>query len=192
MKEAFGVLSIIVAFVGYTPYLRDTITGKTKPHIFSWFLWSLVSFIAFGLQWTKGAGAGSYANFAMGLICLVLFILSFRNGTKNIKKADIVSLVLAVMAIFLWLVIDKPVWSIILVVIIDIFSFTPTFIKSWDKPQEETLLTWFLNIVRQALILLSIGEINFVTILFPLYALIANIAFFILLVTRRKNVSYSS
>jgi hypothetical protein len=186
MKQILGLLAVVIAFVGYTPYLRDTIIGKTKPHIFSWFLWSLISFIAFGLQWSKGAGAGSYANFAMGLICSVLFIFSFRNGTKNIKRADIISLILAVIATILWLVVNQPVWSIILVVIIDIFSFTPTFIKSWDRPYEETLSTWFLNIVRQIFILLSIVEINFVTITVPLYALVANIAFFILLITRRK------
>ena len=192
MKQVLGLLAVVVAFVGYIPYLRDTIIGKTKPHIFSWFLWFLASFIAFGLQWSKGAGAGSYANFAMGLICLVLFVLSFKNGTKNIRKADIVSLVLAIVAIFLWLVVDQPVWSIILIVIIDIFSFTPTFIKSWDKPYEETLITWFLTIIRQILILLSIAEINFVTVFFPSYALVVNIAFFILLITRRRKVPLSS
>lgn len=188
MKQILGLLAVVIAFVGYIPYFRDTIIGKTKPHVFSWFLWSVVDFIAFGLQWSKGAGFGSYASFAMGLICLVLFIFSFRNGTKNIRTVDIISFMLAVLAIILWLMINQPMWSILLVVVIDIFSFTPTIIKSWDKPQEETLSTWFLTIIRQILILLSIGEINFVTIIFPLYSLIVNIAFFLLLVIRRKRV----
>jgi len=189
MKQILGLLAVVIAFVGYTPYLRDTIIGKTKPHIFSWFLWSLLSFIAFGLQLTKGAGAGSYANLALGFIAFVLFIFSFKNGTKNIKSTDIVSLILAMIAIILWLVINQPIWSIILIVTIDIFSFAPTFVKSWNKPQEETLITWFLNIIRQIFILLSINEINFVTITVPIYALVANIAFFVLLVSRRRVIS---
>jgi len=120
---------------------------------------------------------------------LLLFIFSFKNGTKNIKSTDIVSLILAMIAIILWLVINQPIWSIILIVTIDIFSFAPTFVKSWNKPQEETLITWFLNIIRQIFILLSINEINFVTITVPIYALVANIAFFVLLVSRRRVIS---
>ncbi|MFA5025570.1 MAG: hypothetical protein WC503_03635 [Candidatus Shapirobacteria bacterium] len=192
MKQVLGVLTVAMALIGYVPYLRDTFKGKTKPHVISWFLWTLVSFIAFGLQWSKGAGAGSYANFAMGVISLALFIKSLKNGTKNIKPVDFVSFVLAITAIVLWLVVNQPVWSIILVVVIDILSFIPTFIKSWYKPWQETLFTWILSIVRQGCIILSLQTINFVTILFPLYAFIANILFCTLLITRRKVVKISN
>jgi len=188
LKQTLGILAVVITFIGYIPYLKDTIVGKTKPHIFSWVLWSLIFFIAFGLQWSKGAGFGSYVSLAMGVISLIVLILSLKNGVKKVKKIDVVSFILAIIAIILWLVVNQPVWSIILVIIVDIFSFTPTFIKSWTRPREETLLTWFFNIIRQILVLFSIGEINFVTIIFPLYSLIINTAFFTLLVTRRKRV----
>lgn len=188
MKEILGIITIILAFVGYIPYLRDTFRGLTKPHLVSWFLWTLVSFIAFGLQWSKGAGSGSYANFAMGVICLILFFLSLKNGTKNIRPADIVSFVLALIAIFLWLGAQKPALSIIFVVLIDIFSFIPTFIKSWHHPDQETLFTWILSIIRQGLILLSLESFNFVTALFPLYAFSANILFVAELLYRKKII----
>ncbi len=188
MKQTLGIITIFLALIGYIPYLRDTFAGKTKPHVVSWFLWTIVSFLAFGLQWSKGAGAGAYANFAMGLICLILFVKSFKTGTKNIVTADVISFVMAVVAIFLWLVIDQPVWSIILVVLIDIFSFVPTFIKSWDKPWQETLFTWVLSIIRQLLVLISLQSFNFVTALFPLYAFVANILFCGELVYRRRVV----
>lgn len=186
MKEFLGGLTIVMALVGYIPYLRDTVAGKTKPHVISWFLWGLVSFIAFGLQWSKGAGPGSWANLTMSVICFVLFVLSLKNGTKQIKVADVVSLILAIVAIVLWLGVNQPVWSIVLVVLIDIFSFVPTFIKSWDNPHQETLSTWILTVVRQGLILLSLNKINVVTALFPVYALTANVIFCALLVYRRR------
>ena len=188
MKESLGIITIFLAFIGYVPYLRNTFSGKTKPHMISWLLWTVVSFIAFGLQWSKGAGAGAYANFAMGIICLILFIQSLKNGTKNIRKADIISFIMAIVAIILWLVVHQPAWSIILVVAIDIFSFIPTFIKSWNKPRQETLFTWILSVVRQLLVLLSLQSFNFVTALFPLYAFIANIIFCGELIIRRKAV----
>ncbi|MBP9817902.1 hypothetical protein KBC75_04110 [Candidatus Shapirobacteria bacterium] len=188
MKQALGIITILLAFISYIPYLRDTFKGITKPHMVSWFLWMFVSFIAFGLQWSKGAGAGAYANFAMGLISLVLFIQGIKSGTKNIRPADVFSFILAVVAIILWLVVHQPTWSIILVVLIDIFSFIPTFIKSWHNPHQETLITWILSSVRQFLVILSLQSFNFVTALFPVYALTANILFCIELIYRRRTI----
>lgn len=188
MRQVLGIITVVMAFVGYIPYLKDTLAGKTKPHVVSWFLWTLVSFIAFGLQWTTGAGPGSYANFAMGLICLILFVLSLKNGRKEIKIVDIISFIVAILAIILWLVVKQPVLSIILVVLIDALSFIPTFIKSWNQPHQETLFTWLLNTVRQMFVLFSLQKINLVTVMFPVYALIANALFCTLLVTRKKSI----
>lgn len=192
VKELLGIVTVFMAFMGYAPYLRDTFASKTKPHIISWFLWTAVSFIAFGLQWSKGAGAGAYANFAMGIICLILFVASLKHGTKEVRPIDIFFLIIAILSIFLWLIIHQPVWSIILVVLIDVFSFIPTFIKSWVKPWQETLFTWILNTIRQGFVLLSLGNINIVTALFPAYAFIANTLFCTLLIARRKVVKQNS
>jgi uncharacterized protein with PQ loop repeat len=38
MKEVIGIIAVIFTFVGYIPYIMDTIKGKTKPHIYSWFI----------------------------------------------------------------------------------------------------------------------------------------------------------
>ncbi len=188
MKNILGTITVILAFIGYVPYIRDTFLGKTKPHVISWFLWTIVSFLAFALQWSKGAGAGSYANFAMGVICLLIFILSLKNGSKQIKPVDIVSFILAGFSIYLWQIVSLPTLAITLVVLIDLFSFIPTFVKSWAKPREETLSTWLLSTLRQALILLSLGEINYVTVIFPLYAFTINSIFCGLLIYRRKKI----
>lgn len=191
MKEIFGISTIALAFIGYIPYLRDTFQGRTRPHLVSWFLWTMVSFIAFGLQWSEGAGAGSYANFAMGLICSVLFFASLKNGNKQVRSIDLAFFVMAILSIILWLIVKKPVISIILVVLIDVFSFIPTFIKSWYHPWEETLSTWLLNTLRQGIIILSISDLNLVTLLFPLYAFIANSLFCTLLLLRRRALKFN-
>ena len=188
MKEILGYTSVLLAFIGYIPYLKDTLIGKTKPHLVSWFLWTLVSFIAFGLQWSKGAGAGSYANFAMGIICLILFLLSLKNGTKSIRIIDIIFFFIALVAIYLWLIVHQPIISIILITLIDLFSFIPTFIKSWYKPWEETLFTWIISIIRQGVILLSLSNINIVTALFPLYAMMINFIFCTMVIIQRKRL----
>lgn len=56
-KEIFGTISVILAFIAYIPYIRSIILGNTKPHIFSWIIWSISIFIVFLTQIINEGGA---------------------------------------------------------------------------------------------------------------------------------------
>ena len=87
IKYLIGVIAVLLTFVGYVPYIRDTIKGKTKPHVYSWFLWGFVTIIAFALQVSGNAGIGSLVTLAAALVSFVIFALGLRNGKKDITKA---------------------------------------------------------------------------------------------------------
>ena len=75
MKEALAVLAVSLNFVGYIPYIRDTLKGKTHPHAYSWFVWTYITVIVFALQLSDGGGAGAYVTLgavrhALGLLAL--------------------------------------------------------------------------------------------------------------------------
>ncbi len=57
-KPILAIFTVILTFVGYVPYIRDILKGKTKPHVYSWFVWTLTSAITYGLQIEGGAGVG--------------------------------------------------------------------------------------------------------------------------------------
>jgi hypothetical protein len=82
MKEILGIVAVILTFVGYVPYIRDTLAGKTKPHIYTWFIWGLVTAIAFGLQVSAKAGPGAYTTLAAASICFVIFGFGMRQGRQ--------------------------------------------------------------------------------------------------------------
>lgn len=189
MKATLGIIAVVLSFVGYIPYLRDTIKGKTKPHVYSWFLWGFVTLIAFGLQVSKGAGSGSWVTLAVGLICLVIVGLGLKNGKKDITKSDTIFFVLAWIAVALWLVAKQPIISVVLVSSIDLLGFVPTIRKSWNKPYSETLFTYALNTFRHGIGILALQSYSIVTWLYPATWVIANAVFSILLIVRRKQVS---
>jgi len=191
-KNITGIIAIVLTFIAYAPYFRDLLKGKTKPHIFSWFIWAIVTSIIYALQVSAGAGLGSLVTLAVAVISLLIFILGFKNGNKNIKKIDIVFLVLALLAIPLWLVIDQPVLSIILLSTIDMLGFAPTVRKSWDDPYSETLSLYTITTFRHGLSIFALANYNIVTLLFPTTWVIANALFSIMLIVRRKVKDNSS
>jgi hypothetical protein len=188
MKEAATVIAIIIASIGYIPYIRDSLQGKTKPHIISWFTWALISFLAFGVQLLNGGGVGSYVNLFMGGICTTVFIIGLHKGTRNITRIDVIAFALAIIAIVLWLIVKQPLWSMVLVIFIDIMSFFPTIRKSWNKPWDETLITYECTCVKNLFSIYALQSYTLITTSYPIYSLIATFLFVLLLIFRRKVV----
>jgi len=188
MKSIVAIIAMLIALIGYIPYIRDCIKGKTKPHVITWFTWALVSFLAFGIQFFNEGGFGSFINLFMGIICTVIFIFGLRSGTKDITRTDWIAFVLALIAIGLWLIVKQPLLSIILVVFIDIMSFLPTILKGWKKPYTETPITFALSSVKNGLSIYALSANSLVIVIYPAYALIANALFVIMLLMRRRVI----
>ncbi len=189
IKNIIGLLAVILTFVGYTPYVRDIFKGKTKPHAFSWFIWSILTGIIYALQVSSGAGPGSWVTLSLVVIMFFIFILSLTRGSKDIKKVDFVFLGLALLALPLWLWVQQPVLSIILLSATDMLGFLPTVRKSWRDPYSETLSFYIITTFRHALSIFALVEYNIVTMLFPTTWVIANALFAITLIFLRKRIS---
>lgn len=189
MKEVIGAIAVLLVFIGYIPYIRDILRGKTHPHIYSWFLWGLLTLVIFGLQITHHGGPGAFVTLAAGIPCLIVLFLGFKVGKKDITLSDKVVLVLTLLAIVFWLFAKRPLLSIVIAVFADILAFVPTVRKSWNKPHSETLSLYQMNTVRFGLAFLALNEYTLIAALWPVTWMIANGLFATMLIVRRKQVA---
>lgn len=188
IKNILGLVATFLVFVGYVPYLRDVVKRKTKPHLYSWFLWAFVTFIAFALQVTHGAGSASLVTLAAALMCtaVIVFGIIYKSRVK-IVKTDTIFLILAIIALGLWVIAKQPILSAILTTLVDLLGFAPTIRKTWNKPYTETLVFYYLNTFRFGLAVLALQNYSVVTTLYPVAWLIANGLFALMLIIRRKQ-----
>jgi hypothetical protein len=186
IKMFVGIITVILGIIAFVPYLRDTLQGKTLPHLYTWFAWGINSLTAFALQAIHGAGAGAWVTLTASLMAFLIFALSFKNGVKNITKVDTFFFVVAILSLFLWLVADEPVLSAILLVSAGFFAFIPTLRKSWNMPYSETLSTYAINAFRHGLSFIALTNYTFLTIFFPISWGIMNFIFVIILLLRRR------
>lgn len=189
VKTILGIAAVVLMFIGYAPYIRDIFKGKTKPHVFSWMVWTVNTAIIYALQASAGAGPGSWVTLSLVAVMLFIFFLSFKRGTKDIKKIDVLFLFLALCALGLWLIVKQPVLSIILSSTVDMAGFLPTIRKSWNAPYSETLIFYVITTFRHVLSFTALSDYNIVTWLFPVSWAVANAAFAILLAVRRRKIS---
>src|SRR3989344_683850 len=188
IKIILGLTAIALTLLGYLPYLKDTISKKTTPHIYTWFIWGLVTAIAYGLQVNAGAGIGSWVTLVVAIVCFIIFGFGLKNGNRDITKSDTTFFILSILAMFLWLIAKQPLFSVLLVSFIDMLGFIPTIRKSWKNPFSETLISYEINSVRHGLSILALQEYNIVTWLYPATWVLANGLFSLMLIIRRKQI----
>jgi hypothetical protein len=190
--EIWGIISIVLAVVSLAPYLWSTIKGKTKPHIFTWIIWTLLTAIAFLLQYTEGAGAGAWSGLVSTLFCIAVLIASIKYGEKHITRSDWIVFLAALAAIPIWLLTKNAALAAVWVTAIDAAGFIPTMRKSWIKPYEEMVTTHGLSLFKHITVLFAVQDVHFATIFYSWGMLVMNGVLVALILIRRRIISNNS
>jgi hypothetical protein len=189
MKNTLGIVAIVIGVYSYIPYFRDILAGTTKPHAFTWFVWFLLTALAYGAQVSDGAGAGAWVTGFTAVVALAVTITALKVARQNIVALDWVFFVGSLAALGLWLVTKDPVGSVVLITLIDALAFVPTFRKSFHKPQEETASTYALSALKFGVSLAALSTMTLTTSLYPLSLVVTNGLFVTMITWRRKRLS---
>lgn len=188
-KELIGCLSIVSAAVGYGLYVLSIFRGKTHPHLFSWLVWGIATAVVCVAQESKNGEAGSWAAGFSSIVSFIIAGLALRYGERKITRLDWAAFLGALVSIPIWYFSKNPLWSVVLLTIIDQFGFYPTFRKSYMKPREESVWTYVLDIFKYVFSLLALGSYSWVTALFPTVVIISNGCFLLMLKIRYRQVT---
>ena len=108
IKLFFGILSLIGSIVCFVPYIIDIFKKKTKPHIYTWLIWTIIQTIGVITQIRDGAGYGSLGLAVGTIFVFFIFLLSIKHGTKNISNFDALCLILAAITLLIYVGIKIP------------------------------------------------------------------------------------
>ena len=187
IKLVLAIISSILAIVVFIPYFRDIFRKQTQPHMYSWLIWSILQIIGTAAALKAGSGYGSWSLAVGASFCFVVFLLSFKYGTKNIKRFDIFCLLAAFASLVFYLAVNNPLWSVILVALTDFIAFLPTMRKAYEEPGTETMSTYFLSAVANVVSILAVQAYSVTTLLYLVTLLITNSALCLILVSGRKK-----
>ncbi len=188
-KSILGITATILGFIGYFPYVRDTMRGTTRPHVFSWFVWGIMETIAFFAQIAGGASAGAWATGTSAVVMFFIVGITLTHADKQIRAFDWIALLGALVGMLLWRLTNSPLLAIIFVTIADAFAFAPTFRKAYHKPHEETVIEYVCSALKWVVSIFALGSFNVTTALYPISLIFTNSAFVIMALVRRKQIA---
>jgi hypothetical protein len=187
-------ISLILGLIGgsliagsFIPYIRDILKADTEPHVYTWFIWSITQAIASVAILEGDGGLFAALSIASGaLLSFVVFIMSFKHGTKNITAFDTTTLVIALLATFVWWKLDHPELAVIAIALIDLLGFVPTFRKTWHEPRSESFVAWVLFLLGNIVALLTLTTYSILTSFYIITMIIAS-TILVLLTMRSKR-----
>ena len=155
----FLFISGIFTFLSYFIYFRSIIKWDTKPHIVSWFIWGLISFIIFSIQIYDNAWLWAFNIWLVAFLCFFIAFISFKKWSRKITKWDSFSL---------------------------IFWFIPTILKSIKKPFEETEIAFFLAWTWYLMSIFAMTNISFLTVWFVIVSCFFNFVLAFIIFYRKR------
>lgn len=189
MKEILGVSAVAIGLIGYVPYFRTIFNGKTKPHAFTWFVWGVLTAIAFGGQIVGNGGAGAWVTGFTAFISFAIFGLALIKGKRDFPFVDWLCLSGCMVALGLWAITNDPLLAIILITVIDMLAFIPTFRKSYSNPYSEPAFTYTLSGLKFLVSLFALAQLSAVTILYPVSLVLTNGVFVLMILVQRKRLA---
>lgn len=192
-KEVFAGIAIVLTLYGFIPYLRSIFSGSTKPHVFSWVIWGSTTFVVFLAQIQSGAGVGAWPIGISGSITLLVAALAYmRRADISITALDWSFFILAMLSLPLWYVTSDPLWTVIILTVVDILGFGPTLRKAYAMPHSESLPFYLIFTLRNLCVVLALESYSLTTVLFPAAIAVACIGLILMVVVRRRQVIPSS
>ncbi len=185
-QEIIGAVAAVTSVSTLIYYIISVIRGQTKPHLYTWIIWSILATIAFVAQISENSGSGSWSLGAFSLFCSLTAILALKYGEKHFTRFDKIALILALSAIIPWVITKDALISVVMVSIINLVGFMPTFRKSWDKPYDETLICYGITTIAMGLSLIALNPLTITSSLYNITILLSDAVFIIFCLWRRR------
>ncbi|MFA6324903.1 MAG: hypothetical protein WCX46_01605 [Candidatus Paceibacterota bacterium] len=115
-------------------------------------------------------------------------MFSIKGGTKNITKSDTLVLFLALFSIIVWWKLDSPILAVIMVSLIDLFGYIPSYRKCWNEPWSETMSTWVLFSIGNIFAIFARSEYNLITLTYLVTIIFCNVILVAISLFRRRKI----
>lgn len=188
--ELASLAAIVLTLVAYAPYIAAIRRLAVKPHFFSWVIWSITTAVVCVAQLSAEGGAGAWPTAVSALITIYVAALAWiLRSDISITRTDFGFLLASFAALPAWFFTSDPLWSVVILTVVDALGFGPTLRKAYAFPHEESLQFYNLFIVRSFLSVLALETRNLTTVLFPAAMMVACLGVSILLWWRRKTLA---
>jgi|GEM_PF-351836 len=169
MRVLLIVISNVLTLAAALPYLRETIAGKARPRLASWFIWASLTGIGSAAAFAQHQIPAAIYGLLCSIECLAIVVLGFRHGERKLERLELICLIGAFAGLVVLVLLRSSNLAIIITIATDFVGGVPTIKHAWIRPAEETTLTYILNALGSGVTLMIANFHVFSAVGYPLY-----------------------
>lgn len=170
--EILGYSAGVISFLGFVPYIAEILRGKTRPNRATWWIWTIVGTMLCASYYASGARHTLWVPVSYVVGPLVTALLSLKYGEGGWDRFDRACLGASLCSLAVWWVARSPLLALLANVTVDMLGALPTVRKSYYEPEAESLVSWTVFLLADALNLCALGPWgawSVATSLYPVY-----------------------
>lgn len=180
-------LSSLLNLIFVVPYGYAIMRGSVRPNRVTWFLWLLLAVVSLLAVLKAGGRYEAVFNLCIVVGEGLIFGLALFKGETVFTRLDAVALGGGLLALASLLVLTDPLWTLLAVLVTDLFGFIPTWAKSWRDPASESLPTFLITFSACLCGYLAVADGALIYFLYPLYLTLGNGVLVAILFWRRAS-----
>lgn len=167
-KGILSAIAILLTIGALFLYIVSIVRGAIRPHVFSWVIWGLTTFVIFLAQLDDGGGYGAWPIGVSGTLTICIALLAYGKRTDiTVTRMDWLFFITALSSLPLWYLTTDPLWSVIVLTVVDLLGFGPTIRKSYAEPYSESMMFFSVFMIRNLIVIGALGNYSLTTVLFP-------------------------
>jgi len=135
------VLAGVIGVLDTIPYVRDILSGSTRPHRGTWLIWGVLALVVCLSQRADGASWSLIMAGTQAVLTALIFLLAVSRGVGGLSRMDVVLTAVAGAGVAGWIVADAPIVATCCVVAADLIAAAMMLPKTYRDPESETLVT---------------------------------------------------
>ena len=187
LKFIFGLIWGAITTITYLVYYYSVFRGETKPHIYTAFLYLIITLLIFTIQISNEASYWSIYLWVIAFFSWVTYLLSFKYWTNDITTFDKICLWIWLITIPIWYFSWNPLYSLLLLVWLDLVATSPTIRKTFVDPYSENPNVYLIEFIWLIFVLWSLNNFALVNSLYPIFIFSINIMIYFIIIVRRRR-----
>lgn len=181
-SEIAQIISGILIFIGYIPYILGVIKKEIKPNTITWLVWGLLNLSALVTSYLSGSGTNAIL-ITSTIGSFVISIMSIKYGKFQFSKLNIFCLGLGVLSFLALFLIKSAEIALGIAIFGNIVGSIPTITSVYINPKNESIVPWSIYVMASIFDMISLSDYSFLGASYHFY-LFSNNILMVLLILR--------
>ena len=158
MNELAGIFAGLIFSISAGWYVLDVAKHKVTPSIATFLMFTIINISQLASLISEQVWAVLPFTLVGTVSSLAICVLALKRKKFYLELPDKIGFAGALLGFLLWLVTKDPAINLYVISAVNLITFMPLIIKSFKRPDLETLVPWQLNLLASFFLLLTINS----------------------------------